>query len=158
MFKPWLQKNRNELNKRFPRFAKLSDFYSSSNLNTNEYFDYFRNFYTFSNIRFTTLLEQSIISTNYFKFDLYNGIVILLNSSYTLIGNRLSNNNKNNADYIEIQNINTENQYAWNNLFSYEHRISKIRNKFKFSINYIQSNLLIKLILLKMHKILNYLG
>ena len=121
-------------------YSKIIDFYSSSNLNTNEYFENFRNFYTFSNIRFTTPLEQNIISMNYFKFDLYNGIVILLNSSYTLIGNRLSNNNKNNADYIEIQNINTENQYAWNNLFSYEHRISKIRNKFKFSINYIQSN------------------
>lgn len=121
-------------------YSKIIDFYSSNNLNTNEYFDSFRNYYSNSNILYTTPLTQNIFSLNYFKFDLYNGVVILLNSSYTLFGNRLSNNNNNKTDFIEIQKINTENQYAWNNLMSYEHRISKIRNKFKISFNYINSN------------------
>lgn len=121
-------------------YSKIIDFYSSSNLNTNEYFDSFRNYYSNSNILYNTPLAQNIFSLNYFKFDLYNGVVILLNSSYTLFGNRLSNNNHNKTDFIEIQKINTENQYAWNNLMSYEHRISKIRNKFKISFNYINAD------------------
>ena len=64
----------------------------------------------------------------------------MLNYSYTLFGNRLSNNSNNNIDYIDIQKINTDNHYAWNNLISYERRISKIRNKFKISINHIKSD------------------
>lgn len=121
-------------------YSKIIDFYSSSNLNTNEYFDNFRSYYKKSNILYTTPLEQNIFSINYFKFNLYNGIVILLNSSYTLFGNRLSNNNSNNTAYVEIQKINTNNQYSWNNLMSYEYRISKIRNKFKISFNHIKSD------------------
>lgn len=121
-------------------YAKIIDFYSSSNLNTNEYFDNFRNYYINSNILYSTPLEQNIFSLNYFKFDLYDGIVILVNSSYTLFGNRFSNNNDNTTNFIQIQKINTNNQFSWNNLMSYEHRFSKIRNKFKISLNYINSD------------------
>ena len=121
-------------------YSKVIEYYTSSNLNNDHYFDGFRNYYLNSSVHYSTPIEQEVYALNYFKFDLYNGIVIMLNSSYTAFGNRLSNNSTNAIDYIEIENINTHNQYAWNNILSYEHRITKIKNKFKISLNYIKSN------------------
>ena len=97
-------------------------------------------FYHKSNIENFVIKFLYLHNKNYFKFDLYNGVVIMANSSYTQFGNRLSNNTTNAGNYIQIQQINTENQYSWNNVFSFETRISKIKNKFKLTLNHINSN------------------
>ena len=135
-----LKYNFSEIHYIMANFSKTIDFYSSSNLNENPFFENFRNYYTRSTINFSTPVVQNIYAVNYFKFDLYNGVVIMANSSYTQFGNRLSNNTTNAGNYIQIQQINTENQYSWNNVFSFETRISKIKNKFKLTLNHINSN------------------
>jgi len=135
-----LKYNFSEIHHIMANFSKIIDFYSSSNLNENPFFENFRNYYTRSTINFSTPVVQNIYAVNYFKFDLYNGVVIMANSSYTQFGNRLSNNTTNAGNYIQIQQINTENQYSWNNVFSFETRISKIKNKFKLTLNHINSN------------------
>jgi hypothetical protein len=135
-----LKYNFSEIHHVMANFSKTIDFYSSSNLNENPFFENFRNYYTRSSINFSTPVVQNIYAVNYFKFDLYNGVVIMANSSYTQFGNRLSNNTTNAGNYIQIQQINTENQYSWNNVFSFETRISKIKNKFKLTLNHINSN------------------
>ncbi len=135
-----LKYNFSEIHHIMANFSKTIDFYSSSNLNENPFFENFRNYYTRSTINFSTPVVQNIYAVNYFKFDLYNGVVIMANSSYTQFGNRLSNNTTNAGNYIQIQQINTENQYSWNNVFSFETRISKIKNKFKLTLNHINSN------------------
>jgi hypothetical protein len=135
-----LKYNFSEIHHIMANFSKIIDFYSSSNLNENPFFENFRNYYTRSTINFSTPVVQNIYAVNYFKFDLYNGVVIMANSSYTQFGNRLSNNTTNAGNYIQIQQINTENQYSWNNVFSFETRISKNKNKFKLTLNHINSN------------------
>jgi hypothetical protein len=132
--------NFNQTHHLLVNYSKTVDVYSARNLNDNSFFESFRNLFANSNINYSTPITQHIYALNYFQFDLYNGIVIMLNSSYTVFGNRLSNNSVNAVDFIQIQQINTENQFAWNNSISYEHRISKIKNKFKVSFNYINSN------------------
>lgn len=121
-------------------YNKTIDFYSSKNLNQNPYFENFRTNYLNSSILYSTPLLQNIYSLNYFKFDLYHGIILLFNSSYTSFGNRLSNNSSNSIEYIDINQINTKNQFNWSNSISYEHRISDLKNKFKLGISYIKTN------------------
>jgi hypothetical protein len=115
----------------FPRVERLNGF---------DYAEDFRTLALSSPIRFNTLLAQDIFSVNYFRFNLYHGIVISATSSYIRYGNRISNNTNNISTYNETSPILTKNQFAWNNSVSYEHRISKIKNKIRVGGGYVKSN------------------
>jgi hypothetical protein len=117
----------------FPRIDRLNNF---------SYAEDFRTFTLRSPVALNTLLQQDIMAINYFKFDLYNGIVLMFNSAYIKYGNKLATNTSRKNTYNEVMPIVTNNQYSWSNTINYEHRISKIKNKFRIGASYIQSNFL----------------
>lgn len=115
----------------FPKIEKLNNF---------NFAEDFRTFVSNSPIRFNTLLQQDVFSLNYFSLNLYNGIVLAVNSSYVIYDNKLSTNTSKITNYNAISPIVTNNQFAWNNSLTYEYRISKLKTKFKLNVSYIKSN------------------
>jgi len=121
-------------------YSNVVDFPKIDRLNNFDYAEDFRTLTLTSPVLFNTLLRQDVITLNYFKLDLFSGVVLMANSSYIKYGNKLSTNTSKISNYNEVSPIVTNNQFSWNNSISYEQRVRKIKNKFKLNASYILSN------------------
>ena len=98
----------------------------------------FRNLLLPSDVQYAQLFTQHVFAVNYFKFDLYHGSVILLNSSLTKADKALTMNTHQQDSYTELSAMLSSAYLRWNSNLSWEQRLPVIQHKFSISGNFIQ--------------------
>jgi len=118
-------------------YNRTLDFPKIEQINPFNYAIDFRNFVLPSQLHYSEVFNQDIFSINYFRFDLYSGTVLMLNSALTKADQSITTNTNSQLYHNEIQNTISPKYNTLNSSVSFEQRISGLNSKFKLSANHL---------------------
>lgn len=120
-------------------YNKTIDFPKIDNLNDFSLVNDFRNRILASAIPYSTPYIQHVFSVNYFRFNLYKGTVIMLNSSLISAENAITTGTFSHSQYNEMQYTLSPEYSSWNNNIGFEQRLSPIKSRLKINAAYLLS-------------------
>ncbi len=105
-------------------------------LNPDRYVSDYKNFSVGQQSLFDVLSVANMAGLNYILTDLYDGIFIIANLSYTAYTNPIGVNIRTAQTYSEKTSVRIDRKDKWLGLLSAEWRVAKLMSKLKFQFNY----------------------